>query len=558
MYPAMVRAYRAGGVQFASMFAYDQLETAPFNLGWQTHFLNLVHSPRKAVSAVIAAEAMRRLPRFQFYGRYPDDTRFGDFRVNYENDLSELIAADAYMNAGPTQTPPRDPKSLNRIVGYGSSPVVAYEGTGAYFLDKVRDGVWRLEVYPDEILVRDPFEQPRPDKIVSRLVYRTWPMQVNLPDLGDHFTATPVTVPQDAQATPRQAGKASVAVEPGIWMLSAQSHIDKASLPEQIARVGFDEFHVNAPVNYPDLVLSLVPKTFEAGTPIEIRARVASMVLPDETKLWMRPLGSRNFGAAIAMHRVQGNDYAADAGMLVPGLYEYAISTTTGGHSTTFPGTAPRQPDEWPFLADTGWSFQVTSPRAPLRLFNPKEDVAQLSFVRPHEVVRNGLFRIVPGGDGGEFALDFGVPDLGADTPDLYAAALYVGDTIEARKADAGEATALSLIFKGHAKHALEVALIEKDGAAWHATIPADGSWQHASVPLRNLKLARSLLIPTPFPGLWDYWRAIPQHRGGTGDHLHMENVERLELSVHRSGAPKDTNVAIQSVGITFDGTRKH
>src|ERR1700749_2137978 len=82
LYPAMARTYRSVGAQFAAMFAYDMLRTAPFNLGWQTHYLNLVHTPRKAVSAVIAAEAMRRLPRFQAYGRYPENLKFGDFRVS--------------------------------------------------------------------------------------------------------------------------------------------------------------------------------------------------------------------------------------------------------------------------------------------------------------------------------------------------------------------------------------------------------------------------------------------------------------------------------------------
>ena len=187
LYPAMARTFRSVGAQFATMFAYDMLRTAPFNLGWQTHFLNLVHTPRKAISAVIAAEAMRRLPRMQGYGRYPDDMTFGDFRVSYAEDLSELNAGDTFMNAGPTQTQPRNAKTLRRIAGFGSSPLVDYEGTGAYFLDKVRDGVWRLEVYPDEVLVRDPFEQPQPGQAVSRLLYRTWPMQVHLPDLGQAF-----------------------------------------------------------------------------------------------------------------------------------------------------------------------------------------------------------------------------------------------------------------------------------------------------------------------------------------------------------------------------------
>ena len=112
LYPAMARTFRSVGTQLATMFAYDMLQTAPFNLGWQTHFLNLVHTPRKAVSAVIAAEAMRRLPRMKSYGHYPDSQSFGDFRVSYEGDRSELNASDAFMYAGDTTDVARDPKLL--------------------------------------------------------------------------------------------------------------------------------------------------------------------------------------------------------------------------------------------------------------------------------------------------------------------------------------------------------------------------------------------------------------------------------------------------------------
>ena len=100
MYPAMVRTFRRVGAQFAAMFSYDMLRTASRNLGWQTHYLNLVYTPRKAMSAVIAAEAMRRLPRMRDFGPYPRNTRFGDFRVSAEEDLAELVAGDAFLYAG--------------------------------------------------------------------------------------------------------------------------------------------------------------------------------------------------------------------------------------------------------------------------------------------------------------------------------------------------------------------------------------------------------------------------------------------------------------------------
>ncbi|MFW6330770.1 MAG: hypothetical protein ACOC3J_03490, partial [Gemmatimonadota bacterium] len=180
MYPAMARAYRAGGVQFAAMFAYDMLATASRNLGWQTHYLNMVYTPRKAMSGVIAAEVMRRLPRLERWGAYPENLAFGPFRLDPDDDVAVMAAEDAYLNAGTTAVPAPAPERLERVAGYGSSPVVRYPGEGIYFLDRVREGVWRLEVYPDAVPVADPFEMPSPDKIVTRAIWRSWPMTVDL------------------------------------------------------------------------------------------------------------------------------------------------------------------------------------------------------------------------------------------------------------------------------------------------------------------------------------------------------------------------------------------
>src|SRR5439155_163282 len=94
----------------------------------------------KAMSAIIAVEVMHRLPRMRSYGSYPENTRFGDFHVSYDGDLGELVARDAFLYAGSTRAAPPDPAALRRIAGYGSSPVVTYDGEGIYFLDKVRPG----------------------------------------------------------------------------------------------------------------------------------------------------------------------------------------------------------------------------------------------------------------------------------------------------------------------------------------------------------------------------------------------------------------------------------
>ena len=77
MYPAMARDFRSVGAQFAAMFSYDMAATAPYNLVWQTHFMNMIYTPQKAIGGMIANQVMKTLPRMQNYGDYPDNTSFG-------------------------------------------------------------------------------------------------------------------------------------------------------------------------------------------------------------------------------------------------------------------------------------------------------------------------------------------------------------------------------------------------------------------------------------------------------------------------------------------------
>ncbi|MDB4900307.1 MAG: rane of secreted protein, partial [Gemmatimonadetes bacterium] len=308
MYPAMVRAFRGAGAQFAAMFSYDMLQTASRNLGWQTHYLNLVYTPRKAMSAIIAAEAMRRLPRSASYGSYPANTRFGDFRVSYEENLSELVTADTYLNAGTTRTPAPAPSQLRRVAGYGSSPLIAYEGEGIYFVDKVRDGLWRLEVYADAVPVRDPFEPPNAHKIVTRALARSWPMRVALPDLGTSFHVMPLAgVGTSPSQTARDGG---FTVTPGVYLLTTSGRVDRASLPAAIGHVGMTEYHAPPSDSMGPVVEPKVAPAWRANLPVEIRARVVTTLPPTDVALSLRAVGDAGF-RRVPMRRVGSYEYGA-------------------------------------------------------------------------------------------------------------------------------------------------------------------------------------------------------------------------------------------------------
>lgn len=523
MYPAMARTFRAVGTQFAAMFAYDMLGTASRNLGWQTHYLNLVYTPKKAMSAIIAAEAMRRLPRMKDYGPYPQNTRFGDFQISYEGDLGELVARDAFLYTSTTTAKPPDPAALQRLAGHGSSPIVSYDGTGIYFLDKVRPGVWRLEVYPDAVPIRDPFEAPNADKIVTRAISRAWPITITLPDLGPSFSAQPVTA-GNAQAVHASGG--AFTVTPGVYVLSAGT---AGALPDSIGHIGFKEYHAPPLDTVPLTVVSLAAPQYLAGRDVELRSRVVAAAAPDSVKVFVRSSPSGSFQDFLK-YPAGGYDYVAKipAARLREGPYEFVVTVFNGASTQTFPSGTRTKPGAWNYAGTAAWRFDVINARSTLRLFDPGSDAARLTFTRIGDAGRRGLFRVGISETTGQpvFHLELPIDNSGGSPPD-YTASLVIRSRVLARQETINGAREVRVRLRGlSAGQTLHLTLMEDDGTSWTAPITADTAWQEQVVPLAKFTAGRGVLLPEGFPGEWNYWVS------GPGERLRLEHLERLQLSL--------------------------
>jgi hypothetical protein len=531
MYPAMARAFRGVGAQFATMFSYDMLATAPYNLGWQTHFLNLVYSPKKAVSAIIAAEVMRGVPRNSHYGDYPDNRRFGPFRVNYEEDSSEMVTEGKLIYANGTRTTPPNPGKLRQIVGTGSSSVVTYEGSGAYFLDQLSPGIWRLEVYPDAVIVQDPFAQYQNFKTVSsRLIWRQWPMTIRLPDLEGDYSVAGLN---DGNKTGTQAQAGSFPVSPGVYLLSHDPKPDRTKLPGRIGRIGLTEFVCPPAPVLSAQVLPAVRAVYPVDQPAVLMVDVVDSVSPSAVTLHWRVAGETVFHP-VELVRQQGYRYAValPAGALPVGVIECYFQSESPAGKIRFPtGT------------DALLTTRVVAPGAPLPLFDAARDIHALVYTRVGDTVRHGVFKTMPATATDPAALRLMFPLSMDRSLDDYTASLAVKDRITDRRLNLGRARALRVKARSAAAgQALYLTLVEADGTAWSRKLSLAPSWRDGDIPLADLEIAQGVLLPLGYPGRWDYWSSPAKGRGGAGDRPHLAEIEHIQISLRPTppaAAPK-------------------
>ena len=505
MYPAMARSFRSGGAQLAHQFQYDPWPTAASNADWQTHYLNLLYAPQRAMSFAIAAEAFRRLPRLEAYGRHPASDRFGTFRVSYEEQLSEMVTREAFLYSNDTTTEPPAPGELQRVAGCGSSSVVQYQGTGAYFLDRAGQGAWRLEVYPDNVWVADPFGRVSLDRETSRLYFRERGLTVRLPDLGFTFRAEPLT----GEAGTQRAAEGRLAVTPGVYLLLREG----AKRPTEVSR----EFVVPEPREFPAVVWHDPAVGVLEGEELPIRATVAALQ-PESVKLYLRrgadfpaevrelrQVGPYRFAGAIPRDRVQG------------GTLTYCLSVTEGGEERVFP--AP----------EAGAAAGRFAERLPVTLAAFREGDAAPPVEFGSDV--RAAARIAPGSEPGRGALAvtaerFGPPPsatgvkVAAEAP---GEALRAYNTLRVRARRTQPHTA-----------AVEVGLIEEDGAAHGYDVPLTDVFADCRVPLDR------------FRPLW----------GTPGAVVHPERIVRLSLAFGSWLFPQDAEEAhgieVESVGLEY------
>ncbi len=536
LYPATVRTFRKAGFQWITQFAYDPIDMAWSNTEYQTHFLNLAYTPGKAIAMKIASVAAHEIERGTDYGVYPNDTIFGNFRVSYEQNLSEYNSEDKFFYTNNTNTSPRNLQTLMQVAGVGSSPVVQYEGTGAYFLDRLDDNTWRLEVMPDVVLTRDPFGRPSLKRRVGEIMYCDESISIKLPSLGNKFSYNAVNEGNNRNGFTTDG---SFDVYPGVYLLTAGGTTSSWTADSKYGTIRVGEYVAPAQHPVPVTVVHTPQRVVAEGSELHVTATVIGdtpidsvVVYPATISFWneanmlykMERVGQYRYETSIEIRRGIKD-------------FGYNIVAFAGGKAITFPQNEEGTPLDWDYTSSERYDVEICS-AAPLVLFKASNDWKglEITSIPDGERYRCNYSANAPVGiDTYEISYN-----ASSDTAEVMMSK-YVGDIITP-VADqlAGRKLHVALTTDENVG-SIKIAVVTKLGATYTCRIDVTGG--EAVADFKDFGLEKTRIIPQPYPMFLD--RKVVVQAPSTVD---IADVEKVGIILSDVNPMTDSHVSIGGI----------
>ncbi len=526
MYPAMARTFRETGIQLATHFAYDAMFLAPYNTNYGTHFMSLPYAPQKALSLKIASAVFHEIPVYSDFGNYPDNTEFGDFKVSYEDNLAELVSTERFFYSNNTQSEPPQPDKLTEIAGYGNSPIVSYEGKGAYFLDKLEENIWRLEVMPDAYWLRDPYAAVSPKRQVAAVHHSRHFMSIRLPGLPDNFTATAIN---EGNHYSTQAVSGKFEIKPGVYLVGAEKAVAQIDPQKKFKNITLDEFV--APQSNLDtlLVKNHTVTSSNAGTPVNIEFNVISGKTPAQV---MVHLSTGWRGTQLKAEKTGSNQYRVQVPekLIEHGKLDYYILTETPEGWQTFPAGVSGRPNDWDFIAFDTYQIDILPENKPIQLWEAKENWPRTMSTWREDVSLKPTF------EGAALHYEISPDSAGADEEKpLHTFKYYFADDVKGRKETLTQKS--HLVVKASAKlgtkPVIEVSLIDHSGAVKVHRLTLENGKNLYKIPFQEMQPGRFAIVPRPYPGFLPYYANI-----GANESFNLEKTETLQVSLINNNKP--------------------
>ncbi|WP_228850418.1 cellulase family glycosylhydrolase [Aegicerativicinus sediminis] len=545
IYPAIARSFRTAGIQIATHFAYDPTFMASVNTEYNTHYMNLAYTPKKALALKISGEVFMNIPINESFGSYPDNTKFQDFYIDYAQDLAVYNQGEKFFYSNSTSIVPKSINNLKEIAGYGNSSIIQYGGAGAYFLDKLKDGVWRLEVMPDAVWVRDPFGKNSPNKTVGVIKWRNADMKINLPDLGNDFKIRGIN---SGNTYNSESNLGSFQISPGTYLLESS----KSKFSSDQTFNGYEIGSFFAPKDNVkdywfkhqppmDVVeesdLELVAQF--VGPSVAAELTIEGYTDVDRFSIKMKEFEPYQFKAVVPKS------------IMRHGLVNYRIIVKIEEDSmVTYPGAINGSPRDWDFYGAENYSIRIHPKTDPIYLFDATKDSKDLVrtwrrglALKPASGLKESEYRVYIDG---LFKPDS--ENLNADPIYDYSIKHFVIDELKSGIGSLSEKE--KIVFKGRSlqekPQIIQIALVQNDGSAFGGELLLSQELDEYKLNLEDLKLVKTVILPRPYPSFLPYFFNPDKPK-----EFDINAVESIQISVGPGLTEKEQKES-QGFGVVF------
>lgn len=535
MYPAMAKSFRAAGFQWATQFAYDPMATAYANTEYQTHYLNLAYTPSKSISLLIASKVFHQLPRLFKTG---SETSFGAFKIDYKKLLSEMNTEEAFYYTNSTVSKPVNVQKIKHIAGVGSSSVVNYQGKGAYFIDQVAKGIWRLEVMPDAVQLGDPFAKASPQKTVTAISWGKSAMQINLQDLGSEFEIKGLNTGNNFTSS---AVGGEFEITPGTYMLLKRGVKSAFGAKDPYQNILLGDFVAPKASLSGIFVKHQAFKTVSENVDLVLKMEIFGLDQQDAVRIELN--NSPGPWKSMGLKKTGAYQYTVivPAEMVKPGLLNYRmIIHQANGNYLTFPGNVPGNPYAWDKMETENYQTYVAAKNAHLEIFNPEIDRNNINVYNPDRKNNKMEFTSTEN----PLNLELKLANHSPESTSVMGFQTFIADDLSGRTADLENLKTLVIRLKSNAHDTkVKIGLIDTDGHFFAREITAGQQFNEIEIPLSELRTDQQLLLPRPYPGFLPLY-----HQSSTKASFDLLQMEKLEVTFGYGEKSQSADLILSSV----------
>jgi len=445
----------------------------------------------------------------------------GNVLVDFNNDLSLLnISERFYYSNNSYNVLPSDSKELKHIAGYGNSKLVEYSGRGTYFLDKIADGLWKLELFPDAVWIKDPFGRNGLDDPVAKLIWKSHKIKIILPELNTDFKI--YRIDNKSQT----AVDFSLEIEPGVYFITNDEDFNTGNIEtsftdfEKIKKYG-DFINDFQSTEIKNLTLSAFNENEEKKIVVEIYSKEENLV----PVIYARKNSWGNY-QKFQMQKVDDfiYEFILSPELASNGLLNYFITIKSEEDVLTFPGELNISPEFWSFNPDNSFKLSMLPSSDKKIIYDPGRDVIN---VISSSIWRFAEYRIdYTFNDNNEQELNVNIRRVREKFPEL-ALQFYVGKYLKNIHCD-NDKIELEVKSISEDLDSVFVRVLYDNFSGFERKIPLMESYEKITIPLSSPEKFNFALLPRPYPTFLPYWfESVPQ----TGNNKNLK-LESIQISI--------------------------